>query len=43
MPNRRLTLGETIQRIVEAKRHLKDGNIQKAIETTPCEDCKKKL
>lgn len=43
MAKKRETLGETIQRIREAKRHIKEGNIEKAIETTPCKGCKDKL
>lgn len=38
-----LRLGEAVRRIAEAKKHLKAGNIDKAIATTPCEDCKDKL
>lgn len=38
-----LSLGDTIQRIREAKKHLKQGNLDKAIDSTPCEGCKDKL
>lgn len=43
MAKEHLTLGETIKRIREAKKHLKEGNLDKAIDTTPCVGCKEKL
>jgi len=38
-----MTMGEAVRRIAEAERQLKAGNIDKAIEATPCEGCKEKM
>lgn len=41
--SKHMTMGEAVRRIAEAERQLKAGNIDKAIEATPCPECKKKL
>jgi len=38
-----MSMGEAVRRIAEAEKQLKAGNIDKAIEATPCPECKKKL
>lgn len=38
-----MTLGEAVRRIAEAEKQLKAGNIDKALELTPCIGCKEKL
>lgn len=43
MPKEHMRLGETVRKIAEAERHLKAGNLAKAAETTPCEDCRDKI
>lgn len=43
MAKEHLRMDEAIRRIREAKKHLKEGNVEKAIDTTPCVGCKDKL
>lgn len=43
MSKERMSMGEAVRRIAEAKKQLKAGNIDKAIEATPCPNCKEKM
>lgn len=43
MAKEHMSMGEAVRRIAEAKKQLEAGNIDKAIELTPCLNCKKKL
>lgn len=38
-----MSMGEAVRRIAEAQKQLDAGNIDKAIEATPCEGCKDKM
>ena len=42
-PKEHLSMGEAVRRIAEAEKQLKAGNIDKAIEATPCKGCKDKM